>query len=145
MKCIGVPASVIVFCLFLGFIALAGLMAITDELARWRSNSTSDVPILYLAGGAMLFCIVPVLAIGDMIKRRFCGLYFGLVPLLVVFGVVLRMTTEVILFPVSSQSPGFDIYVRMVSIGFAIALGTFILKLGFSKTVAAYFKGEPPA
>jgi hypothetical protein len=95
-------------------------------------------------GCGIAFFLFPVISIINVTRRKLSGLYIGLVPLLLVFGFILRFVTESFISPVAPSVFGFEIYSKIATVGFAIGLVLFIIKLGFSKTVAAYLS-EPPA
>ena len=91
------------------------------------------------------FFVLPVVALALVSARRLAGFYLGLLPLLWIFGVLLREAVFLINRPITPWTTGLEVYAKMATIGFAVALGMFLTKLAFSKTAAAYFKGEPPA
>ncbi len=91
------------------------------------------------------FFVLPVVALTLVSARRVTGFYLGLLPLLWLFGVLLREAMSLIDRPITPWTTGLEVYTKMATIGFAVALGVFLTKLAFSKTAAAYFKGEPPA
>jgi len=133
----------IFFCTFLGLVSLVAFFASYVLFVRWQFGfgSRSIAPVVIFT---LIFCVVPVSAILAITRRKLFGLYLGLVPLILIFGVALRFMTEAITSQISPRVFGLEIYSKMATVGFAIGLGLFIIKLGFSKAVAAYLS-EPPA
>ncbi len=119
------------------------LVATVRSFAYWEFGAGVS-SIAFLAIFALVFCVVPVAAIIAISRRKLFGLYLGLVPLILIFGFALRFMTEAFASQISPRVFGIEVYSKMATVGFAIGLGLFIIKLGFSKTVAAYLS-EPPA
>lgn len=138
MKAKGVPVGIIVLILVLGCTAKLGVFQAAAEMGFWHGGWKGS---LYEAlGTGVIFGLVPILAIYGLCKRRLFGLYLGLVPLILVFGFSLRLTTDLLASQISPYNSSLDVFARMASVGFVISLGLFIIKLGFSKTVATYFE-----
>lgn len=138
MKIKSVPLSLVFFCIVLGLLGVVGMIASLDSLARWKAGLDSG-SLAIATTFATVFFVAPFAAIVGVMLRKYFALYLGLVPLLLVFGASLRLVTETFASHVAPTIFGLEIYSKMATVGFAIALATFILKLGFSKTVAAYF------
>ena len=142
MKFRSTPISVLVLWLALGFIAIIGAVGTTVDLVWWISSPARSISLLQVIGSAALFCAVPVIAIRLIALRHRAGLYLGLLPLLFILGISLRSVSAVFATEMSANNFGYDIFARMASVGFAIGLTLFIIKLGFGKVVAAYFRKE---
>lgn len=136
------PLLIILFIVALILVTYSGIYYSSWELGLWREGF-KDSPFRGVAT-AVVFAVVPMLAIIDLSKRQLSGLYLGLVPILIIFGGFLRTTTDLLVQPISPYDLSFQVYARMATIGFVISLSLFIMRLGFSKAVAAYFS-EPPA
>lgn len=134
------PLIVDVFLLALVGLTIWGVGSASFLLHEWRTNSAGP-PFFWIVGLGSIG-VISIYAIDGIVERRLHGLYLGLLPLLVVFGLWLRVVSNFFRYALSAELFWLDIYARMATVGFAIGLGLFIIKLGFSKTVAAYFAAE---
>jgi hypothetical protein len=138
-----IPLNLIFFCTVLCLMSSLTFVSVVESFAYWEFGVGAR-SIAFIAIFALVFCVVPVTAIFAIIRRKLFGLYLGLVPLILIFGFALRFMTEAFTSQISPRVFGIEVYSKMATVGFAIGLGLFIIKLGFSKTVAAYLS-EPPA
>lgn len=133
------PAIIDLFLFVLIALMCIGLGSAALLLHEWRTNSYGP-PFLWIMSLGAVFGVVLTYAFDAIISRRLYGLYLGLVPLLVTFGLSLRLLSTLFAQAPNGELIWLQVYIRMATLGFVIALATFILKLGFSRTVAAYFR-----
>lgn len=128
------PVIIYVSVIFLGLIVIVYVRQVSSDFGNWYVRGTTSLPFDPMVRSIVL-CVVPVLAILNLVFKRPSGRYLALVPMLVLLGAGLRLFTNAI------STPRYDLYPRYFTpllFGIVISLATLILTLGFSKKVDDY-------
>jgi hypothetical protein len=138
------PAAVNISLVLLYMIAAAGVLHVSYMLSHIWTVSVRAVPI-ELGGRTIIYCVVPVLAIADMMRGNRAGRYLGILSMMSAWGLFLRLLRDPIMYRYVVDGVNLAPFFATATFSIVVSLAALILTLGFSKKVDAYFEPEPPA
>ena len=137
METKSIPPAVVISMIVLGLTTFVGVISVSAALGSWQVDHAGLIPFR-LIGRAVIFGVVPVVAIRDILRAHSSGRYLAILSLLCVWAVFLRVYTDILLRSTSVLRRVDPVSILLL-FGIILALPVLILALGFNKKVAAYF------
>ncbi len=130
------PGVVELSVVLLVLICLGGTLNVASGLGHWFSNEPGSFPFVFL-GRAIIYCIVPILAVADIVRRREAGRLLAILPLISIWAVLLRAMVDLLASPLNVRARGVLPFFFLFSL--VVSLPALITSLGFGRRVLAYF------
>lgn len=130
------PGVVELSVVLLVLICLGGTINVASGLGHWFSREPGSFPIVFM-GRAVIYCIVPMLAVADIVRRRESGRLLAILPLISIWAVFLRMTVDLISSPLYVRSASAISFFFLLAV--VVTLPSLILSLGFGRRALSYF------
>ena len=130
------PPAVVISIIVLGLTSIVGVLGTSADLGLYVGGREVAFPY-GLIGGALIFAVVPVVAIWDMLRGNSPGRYLAILSLLCLWALFLRQFTSVLSLPAITLQQIWPII--PILFGIVASLPALILFLGFNNKVATYF------
>ncbi len=132
------PASVFLTLIVLSFTALVATLTVSNMVGKWAAFPFEPFPIALMIYG-IGFCILPAVAIFDILRAKESGRYLALFSMMILTGLLLRVFSHTVTMPMSG--PGAPLRAAMILPTFSVVIGMFTLiySLGFGERANRFF------
>jgi hypothetical protein len=132
------PPSVILTMVVLSFTALVSSQYVSLAFDKWAGLTSEPFPIAALLYGVGL-CLLPVLAITDILNAKLFGRYLALFSMMILLGLILRVVSYQVAMPFSRPSAIIWATAMHSTLCVLIGLISLIYRFGFGKKANEFF------
>ena len=132
------PPSVILTIVVLFLTSVISSQYASITLGRWAAFATEPFPaatLLYAIG----LCLIPILAIIDILHAKPSGRYLGLFAFMILLGLILRVLSYQIAMPIFRPDAMFRVTAMFATLTVLLGHISLIYRLGFGTRANEYF------